>query len=349
MSGGSGTGGAAGEAGSAGVGGAAGSTAGSAGVAGSGGACGVPEDCTNGVDDDCDGKADCQDGDCTKAGYVSIPTGPAGSDYEYYHERNAPDAQAACTSSLTVMKFDLDVPASTCKCECGAAQGASCVGSGMPTVYAGTNCTGAADPTPAAWNVCRASTSTTWVVKSVKTGAFAVGAPGACAPGVKETIPQASFTKEVDLCKVGAVGVGSKAGESCVLPGAAPYASAPCVLLPGLVNCSTIPGYTHSNPYYTDFSDTRACVSACTCDPAAGTKCSASVTFYSGAQCTNSLQTLPIPDGNCHNLPGNGYDNGLGSYEGTITAAPGDCAPKGSATLAGEVKETGVSTLCCPS
>jgi len=317
------------------------------GSAGSGGSTGPETDCTNDTDDDGDGKVDCADDNCTKAGYVSLPAVPAGAQLYWFHERPLADGVPACPTQRQEGFFEFHAGSATCDCGCGAATGGECsTPVSIPTVTQYANCGGGFDVS--AWNACRGPVPDGWTLAGLKGGASTVNTKGACTASVKATIATPYFSKAVDLCEVTETGTGAGAAGVCVPAAPADYGVKACALFDGDVDCSKFPGFTHPHTYFMGQTDTRQCdVQGCTCDPAA-TTCQAKMVFYSDDHCTTVLKEYPTKDATCVAL-NPAYSGGTaGSYKGEIDKTLGACPPKGAGTLSGSAEATGEKTLCCP-
>ncbi len=106
----------------------------------------IPEDCTNGIDDNCDGKIDCADPECQSEGFVCATTygGWFGPVVLLDEDGGTSASSTSCpASSLTnpaspdygTLVFDghrtPDYPPAACACTCGAALDAGCPGATM--------------------------------------------------------------------------------------------------------------------------------------------------------------------------------------------------------------------------
>jgi hypothetical protein len=120
----------------------------------------------------------------------------------------------------------------------------------------------------------------------------------------------------------------------CV-PSPAPYAM--CVRQAGVIACPA--GYPAQHVVGTDVIDGRGCT-PCTCGFDAGS-CAGTATFYTGAMCNASNQTVNV-DGGCQAVSNQTFKTV--TYAATQVAAsctPSTTQPTGDASL------DNVATVCC--
>ncbi len=114
------------------------------------------EDCTNGIDDNCDGKIDCDDPTCQPA-FTCIPPLPSGwiGPIEFWQAANpatAPACQTDYGNPRDLHGGTFSAPAATCSCTCTPA-GQVCAPTG--SFFSQTTCSGTcATVTPAADGTC---------------------------------------------------------------------------------------------------------------------------------------------------------------------------------------------------
>ncbi len=308
---------------------------------------GPETDCTNGADDDHDGKADCEDKDCTDAGFVSIAQVPDTAQIVWWNERPLSEGPPACPGALDERFFELNNGSVTCACSCGDATGGSCA---VPTAKVSVNskadCKGNSETY--AWGTCRTSVPTNWTLNGMTGGGATVASKGTCAPAVTQATAAPAFGKAVDLCSVPAQGLGAASGQVCVASSPKDYDAKACAMFAGVVDCAKIPGYTHPRKYYQAYEDTRACaVTGCSCDPAP-TTCQAKVGFYSDTSCANLLKQYETDGTTCVALNPPYSSGAARSYKGVVDKTLDACAKKGVGTVTGSVAPTGETTLCCP-
>ncbi|MCA9630528.1 MAG: hypothetical protein KC766_22810 [Myxococcales bacterium] len=350
-----------GSAGSAGMGGAGGTTGGTAGMAGSAGSSGGTglEDCTNGVDDDGDNKADCEDAKCQSVGYqcLALPSGWDGPVALY----EGPNTSVSCSGGFTTLGpgggKDLNAPNAACSaCTCGAPSGtitckfpdisvyenASC-GSGNRWTFSGSDlemngvksgdCFGAQDPFVGPNGELPNASATT---RPPTTGGSCV--PGGGAP----TTPTATWNTNARSCAqtVTPTGCGS---NTCVPPTAGIFNGGQCVYKDGDQSCPT-GAFTFKHLYYTDYDDTRGC-GACTCGTPTDVTCNGSkLEVWTGSGCSGSPDgTVSTPGTTCAPVS-TSSDKSFKYTAGT--ASGGNCPPDGGQPTGGATPKTPV-TFCC--
>jgi hypothetical protein len=311
-----------------------------------GATCAEAEDCTNGIDDDCNGAIDCADPACS-AGFVCIALPPAGwSGPGILYEgtggggEDAPSA-ADCPPAFPTDAFDgtraPTAPAAACTCSCAPPAGVTCaVGASF---YYDSACANLCETEPLALNACVATCSgaqTMMVVESVT-------ATGSCAPQGTSQVTPPVWGSTARICasspSLDAPG-GCPAGQACVAKPPTGFDSGGCLWQSGDIPCPD--ASATRKVYLTGATDTRGC-SACTCSAPNGVTCaSTSVTTFSDAACTDTLSPV-IGDGSCVSAPG-----GAHAIEATTstTAAQGSCTPS-VATPLGSFTPTGATTICC--
>ncbi|MEZ4375044.1 MAG: hypothetical protein R3B07_29805 [Polyangiaceae bacterium] len=358
-----GTGGTSGQGGSAGIGG--GGTGGAAGMAGTGGSSGGTgtEDCTNGVDDDGDNKADCEDTKCQSVGYqcLALPPGWNGPVEVYAGSASPP----GCTGSFPLTSInafqDLNVPMATCSaCTCTNPTGATCK---VPVLklYSDSACSSGI-----VWSLTGGQNGETLdelfamnacVNSSVSAGPGgelpgAVGSElppttgGSCIPGGgAATRPPTSWNTKVRGCG-GPDGGWQAAGcgaNTCVPPSAGAFNRGLCVYQVGDVSCPS-GAFSSKSVYYQNSNDQRACT-ACTCDSPVGVTCSgAKLDAWNGLGCAGSVAATVNPPGIDCKAVATGAEK---SFKYTVgTATGGSCPPQGGQPT-GTATPVDAVTFCC--
>lgn len=360
-----GAGGTSGSAGSAGVGGATGGTGGAAGASGSAGSSGGTglEDCTNGVDDDDDNKADCEDPKCQGAGYqcLALPSGWEGP------------VQLAEGTDLSTLNCggnypnigprpgtDLNVPNAQCSaCTCGTPTGAitchfpdislyenNACGAGYRWTFTGADlemngvtsgsCFGAQDPfTGPNGELPTAAATTT----PPTTGGSCV--PGGGAP----TKPSTSWNTQARSC-AGPTGGNMATGcgtNTCVPPAAGQYNRGVCVYQDGDQACPS-GVFSHKYVYYTGTDDTRGCT-ACSCNEPTGVTCNgARLEVSAGASCKVTPDgTVTTPGTTCAAVASSSEQ----SFKYIVGTATGGMCPPVGGQPTGTATPTSPITFCC--
>jgi hypothetical protein len=332
-------------------------------------ACATTEDCTNGIDDNCDGKIDCEDPLCQPA-FTCTPTVPAGwlGPVEFWQAASPATAPACDTGYSTPV--DLRVGAltadpATCSCTCGATGQACSLPGGF---FQQTNCGGSCAPvtpdpnggcTPVPANSCGSEGSFLISGAATPTG-------GTCAPSPIVThVPPATWPTDARVCSyAGAADApGGCATGSCVRAptgAAGTFGAESCVYsnaTPAPTTCPT--GYpTGPTLGYSDLDDTRKCDSTCACGgaPSAGA-CTGTVSLYGNfpdAGCTGSADTYTIGSAcQCYGQSQCGADDQVilnnvpGFVRAVYTVTPGTCATPAAPASIGAAALSGPFTVCC--
>jgi hypothetical protein len=344
-----GSGGAGGKAGGGGPGtaGAVGSggSAGQGGKAGSGGCVKTgPEDCFNGIDDDCDGAIDCADSDC--------------------------GASVATCVALDPTSGKIGVSAGVGSCPSGYPSASPILGGLNPGTCAGCNCT--AGPTTCTTTVYgyKDVTTCTSQATGISVGTWKPGAEGAmcqstvdwtpvglggatagiaidaftpnesCSVSGSPTITVSTWTASLDFCSAAKVGGGCGTGRVCVP--APPSDASLCELFTGAHACPT--GSSGSD-WYTGYSGALGC-GACGCTPTGS--CNGVTLGYGKNGSCNDIGMIPGKRSVCFSDPTLYPMNELMSPSVQILGtATQSCSA--SAPVSGTLTPTGRQTLCCPS
>ncbi len=281
--------------------------AGEAGPGDASGACGLEaEDCTNGVDDNCDGKIDCDDPEC--AAYACVPPVPAGWKGPVSYAQAAspalpPDCPPGYEGPLAG-NAGFDAPAASCAtCTCGAS-GQTCAATVV--VDSDTSCNNGCAGAPTTSGACVA------LPANCSAGAsFAANLPppaisgGTCSPSVAPpTVPPIAWTTVARVCAYSRPANspgGCALGSQCLLAPSAADGARACVYSqadPAPTSCP--PGYDVQGPttFYQGHADARAC-SDCTCSSSApsGGSCSGTVALFSGTSCTGTSTSYTLGAG----------------------------------------------------
>lgn len=302
----------------------------------------VTENCFNGVDDNCDGKVDCADPQCTGGDGGAAPVAecvpdPGGLTAGILSTAGA-DAGPACPATYpTTTALYAGLTPGSCSagsCVCGGGMSGTPICSASLTSKGGsvtscnlgfgTNVFSKAS-TDGCFAISPALSSGTWYTLSTPTLSGATCNPSNGGAAAKNP---PTWTTTSQFCS-GVVGAGCASGQVCM-----PAAANHCVLETGNQAACSHPGYPTINttPYYTGYDDSgRAC--ACTCNVSGS--CSTVVGFGSGS-CGGLLTAV-----------GAGCQAGLNFDHAQISApnAPG-CTP--GAMEGGSTSTTGAErTVCC--
>jgi hypothetical protein len=285
------------------------------------------ESCQNDIDDDGDGKTDCQDEDC--GGFVCVPL-PI-DEHASFPAVVTASAGDACTGAYTeqLVEGELLVAApSRCGCVCGGASGGTCLATVTP--YTDDACGTALAPLSFA-----ACATTAGVFGSVRATITPAGA--ACAASEAPFDPPVFEHRRV--CH-GPRGGGCDAGFTCAR---LPAASTPGICFVSEGPCAD-PVYKEPRVVYAQTpEDARSCMPAtCTCS-AVGGSCSGTVELRDGA-CSSTVVATPATGGVCVDLVPNASAGSATLSGAAVTQAPG-CAPDPRAETGGFVGEA--TPLCC--
>ncbi|HZU83090.1 MAG TPA: hypothetical protein VE987_09250 [Polyangiaceae bacterium] len=320
------------------------------------------ENCTNGIDDNCDGLIDCADPEC-QAGYTCaapVPTGWSGP-VEITQAASQGPALTACQTDAgyanpLALNQTLNQPpqaiCGTCTC---SASGQTC--SESVNVDFDTNCNQSCSTVQTTSGACATLPSCTGLGTSfsVKLPAPAVSA-GSCAPNVSPptpVLPAVSWTTKAQVCSyVGpsdSPGGCSVVGSQCVHAPSGSYGTKVCVYSTAATPPTSCPaGYNAAAPstFYEGTADTRGCT-GCTCSGPTGGSCSGSLSFFStsvggcngtpaamytmNSLCSGNLSTAPAP----------------GFVQANYTLTPGTCSVQSQPQPTGTAVPATPITVCC--
>jgi hypothetical protein len=338
-------------------GGAAGGRGGGGGAAtgGAGGAAGAApckptgaENCFDNIDNDCNGKIDCDDPACTVTaqcvalaptsapiGLLSgVGAGACGTvGYDQATAIFANPNQLSCTTVIAGKGCACTPGTATCsttlagfktlsECTGGTSSGES---AGTFTTGQDKSCTAGAPP----W-----MTDSTGEIYGIAATTF-VATPSDCTASGTPNVPTYTFGTKATFCATQEVGGGCAAGQVCV---PAATAGTLCQLFNGAK--TSCPGGAPAEPYYTGVSGSVTC-GACGCGPPAGASCD-SVTLTAGN--TPSCSGVIALQSNTRECVSGGLAKPGVQFSGTPTA--GACSP--TSTVGGTAAPTGPKTLCCP-
>jgi hypothetical protein len=296
------------------------------------------EDCFNGADDDCDGKPDCADTDCTPTAVcVPRPSGAVGTTV---------DGAGACPAGFGAGPTQLNgglTAAATCSgCACGTGT-TSCKAdlyTQLTQATCGNNTGGklvysisTEDPDP-----CPIPDTNTSNVYGARLTPWAVTTAGCPASGTPVK-PAAVWGKSTKFCAAekfnAAAGNGCGTGQVC-MPRAA--AGRSCVLLDAGGSC---PAGAAADMLYTGFTDTRTCA-ACSCTKTGASCDNLYVKVGSDYSCGVDYGHLK---GGMASCVGQQYGIYVPGYELVGTPVPPTCTP--TSAVAGALTPTGARTICC--
>jgi hypothetical protein len=307
--------------------------------------CSASEDCTNGIDDNCDGLVDCADPLC-KAGYTCTPNPPNGWSGPVVLFDGAGNATPpACASPYGGAAIDghwgMSAPSPQCGCTCGPSQGEGC-GSTNVSLYSNAFCTNQYF----CFNLAITSSCTNAPSTCVASnGGGYMDAPtfsssgGSCPPQPTKVVPQVLWGHTDRACGYSGPNDpgGCAAQSACVARPPQGFGSTLCVYASGDLACPS--EYPTKNTYYKGLSDTRDC-SQCSCVGPSGGTCNGSVTVYNSTSCSGGTSSVPLGS-TCAWTAIKPL-----SFAGTFQLLPGSCSAQGGQPQ-GAAAETDPTTVCC--
>jgi hypothetical protein len=305
---------------------------------------GTSENCTNGVDDNCDGLVDCADPQCQQGGFSCAPAAPPGWTVVAYDE----SARPPCPSGWGSSAPNVEGPdgGSACQCACGAAPANPCLPSDLTMSLGQTLC-----GCPMAQNIALVADGSCDPIGRVigqGCGPWGDGIVTAAAPPMlscsdSRTLPPVTYAAQGETCvpMVGSGG-GCDGGGAC-LPGPSPATA--CLQHDGIQPCPA--GFPNAHVVYrpADVVDQRHC-NDCGCLTAATACTGGTLMLYADPACGQSVGSLPVT-GTCGSLVGDPTDAGWFVYTGATPNVAG-CTGPATSSLDGGVAANNPSTVCCP-
>jgi hypothetical protein len=307
--------------------------------------CGGPENCTNGIDDNCDGLVDCADPQCTQMGFACTASAiPAGWLLVSFSTSARPVCPVAWGAEAQVVSNVAGAPG-TCACTCSGGP-ATCVGTATYNGYPNACSTGAA-PVNLAVNdgACAATTASITSGNSYQLYFASTAQPhqATCTgSGTVTAAPPPTFDAGATCAAPSMLGTGCAVGV-CAPPSAAPFKT--CISHPGTVACPAF-GYTAQVLASTGtpgYVDARAC-GACSCASSITCGAVSKVVLFTNATCAGGA--ADAIDTGCQLV---GSSASIRSYKVEYASGGDDaCKPKSSSPPTGSVVLDGnVKTICC--
>jgi len=304
------------------------------------------EDCLDGIDNDGDGKIDCEDVDCL-AGYtcVDTPESPfTGPLYVQHVPYPAAEAPMPCPDGKEPAIYYADPsPAACTACAC-AWQGAACTAPEI-SVYHDSTCNLYVQKFMSSNTACINPQSSD-VGPSVKlTAGPTLLSKGTCTPSGGELMTPSPTGTEVRVCAA-KTGGGCDVGKVCVKKPSPMFEGAVCMSQGGNVPCP-VHWTDPTLDIFDSFTDKRAC-SACGCDLSAVTCGGGKYVADAGSTC------MPLPGGSqditalnaCVNLLGLGI---MANFNVSLEPVPAQAQGMkcGTSAASGAVETSGEATICC--
>jgi hypothetical protein len=317
------------------------------GMGDAGDACKPTEDCTNGIDDNCNGLVDCADPACTTAGFAcTAATVPAGWTYVAFSGKTRPVCPAMYGTEQAVIS-SVGGAADSCGCTC-AGSAATC--GGTATYYQYTS-PGACvtNQTPVTLDVNNGACS--GVSTSVTAndfyqlyyGSTAQAQQAACSgTGMITAAPAPTFNAGATCVGPSQLGAGCTAG-ACAPPTGTVFAG--CIEHSGDMACPTF-GFTQQTLVSTGtpgWTDKRTC-GDCPCATSLSCGTVSNVALFANGTCAGGA-SYNINTGCQEPTSGAGIGSYVVSYASSGSAS---CQPTGSAAPGGSVTlDANVETICC--
>ncbi|HEY0463298.1 MAG TPA: hypothetical protein VGC79_03775, partial [Polyangiaceae bacterium] len=282
------------------------------------------EDCFNGNDDDCDGKIDCADSDCTAPAFC-VPPG--------YGVSVA--AQAACPAGFLGTANTLHAglkPGPGCT-GCGCTPAATNCFPLIVSIYNSPDCSN--QPPAATYGIdSNMACGAIGVPNGVWTHFSTTPAPIRCAT-TGGTMSPAEWTTDSKFCTASVMGGGCSGGDVCVPRNTS---SSACALQPGDQACPSL--FPNKQLVYGGFTDGRTC--SCACEGAGGGCDALRLKVWSSATDCSAANAGDA------GLMGCKTGQSYGQFVYTLTGAPsGPTTCTASNVLTGTLTTKDTQTLCC--
>ena len=304
-----------------------------------------PENCVNGLDDDCNGLTDCEDPACTSQGYACIDAPPSGWTAAPFSATSRP----GCPSTLPA-QADVDVDPTNltgmtvCGCTCTLGAQPSCVAGNIVTRYGPDNACDGGNGGGTLVNY--ATDDGGCIVKSLFVAPFVLAeqpppSGGSCTAESTVSPPSTGAT-EGQLCGGQTTfGAGCGAGQVCAL---VPGGYQACILHAGQVSCPTgAYGTEHS---VGTLEDTRGCT-ACSCNPPTADCAPGRWAFFANATCTGAPSIVIPTTGVCTGTGAPPAGTLTQSNQFTSVVSDAGCAAAAPVEPTGSVQLTNADTVCC--
>jgi hypothetical protein len=289
------------------------------------------ENCFNGVDDDCDGLADCADPSCTSVGVCAPTDGAFSLGLTVASDSPCPTGYQAGSPTLIYQGVAGDKSCDGCSCSvtshCSTtlrAYPSTTACTGTPAVLASLDETSKCVPLAAGHSG----------LPSVDAFAYTAS----CSSGGAATPSAWSWSTTMKFCPADPPGGGCKTGFACVHKTTANY----CEL--GSGSCST--GFTDlaGGTWYTSATDGRTCGS-CDCQITAAGNCAGSrVLEHPDGECAvaNPSSFVLLQGDRCD---GFGETSGFTTADLNVSYSAATCA--GTSAMSGAVTPSGTRRVCC--
>jgi hypothetical protein len=296
--------------------------------------CGSTENCTDGIDNNCDGLTDCQDPLCVQSGYSCVDPAPVGWSFIAFTAASQP----ACPSELPQSALvDVDVTAAPaqCSCTCTLDSPPACTGMFLVTIGDQGACGTYAADGPADGTCIGAGTVLPYAQVWPPAGASA----GACKANPVTTKPDAKATRGQICSGEETFGAGCVGGQVCAR---VPSPFLTCVAKAGQQVCPSGGGYSTLH-FAGVLSDTRGCT-PCACE--SPPKCGIAWDLFNNPNCAGNPKVTLHPTDTCG--PTNTPTEKFSSTRLTASASDASCAPPAQQPQpTGAIQLDQAQTVCC--
>lgn len=306
------------------------------------------EICNDGIDNDCNGLADCADPACSAKSKCEPPIAN-GWTLVAYDATTADACPQGYGNPTDVVSITGSAQQATCGCACSLGTPPSCVSGSSISVY--TNGQQQCPIGPAPWFQTNGAGGCVDFLGQVasKPGSGARVTPlgpsgGSCTATPSNPPPPPPPTAHGRVCSVqGSLGGGCPGGGVC-----APVVSgafAICVQANGDVACPS--GYPSKSVVGTSVQDTRACSGSCTCGAPTATCANAKLSLFANTGCTGHQLDLTADDkcDTVNDSPNNNYSSWKYQADAQLAACGN---PTSTPTPSGGVSLQNARTICCP-
>ena len=303
------------------------------------------EVCDDGIDNDCNGLADCADPACT-AGYTCTDAPPSGWSLVAFSATTPPACPTGYPTSTDLKVVSGDGSGGSCACSCAGSGGAVAKCSDAKYTLKVDTGGGAMCSTLGANNLTSNTAACTafGTPVDVPTGTTAAvtipQGPTTCSPNVTKTANALTDGRE---CAPTKLGKGCPGTQVCVPK---PTGMQVCAMKPGADACPA-PFASQRRAGGSGTVDNRTC-DDCSGKCAAPTACTGTLTLYSNSACNAGSKVAPINLGaSCGALAQDFGANGkAAAYQATLSGGCG--APTGFNTaLSGTIAWVDQQTICC--
>jgi hypothetical protein len=314
-------------------------------------ACSQPENCTNGVDDNCDGLVDCADPTCNKGGFActpgDIPSGWTLVAYDATARPICPSSYGAGGEQAVVT--NVGGAAATCTCGCSGTA-ATCEGTAIIIGYPNSCVMGTPVNLAVADGACSPATTSITATDSYELNfqSSVSAEAGNCsgAGQVMGTLAPPTFSAGATCAVSSPLGAGCTTGVCAPAPGTGFVG---CITHPGNVMCPTF-GFSQPTLASTGtpgYLDMRGCA-GCTCATTLNCGSVTNVALFASATCEGSAAFNVNSGCQLINTSGTnqGYKVSYGPLQGSAACVPTSATPP--APTGAVVLDSSALTICCP-